>query len=239
MEKATEEELLISAAAKVHEDWCTHELKAFFERAREARPTVQTPGEAWDKACFKNGTQRNEIWVDTGFMVGHEALGEASFRNFDDFLKIVTRGGLEVRRYAKRTLTEEEIQRSPDYKRETGEENILKPFKDLSADSKKENLEAAIGALHVYEEMSKVGISIEQMENDPGIRNQIGVSIHDDWLRRNPDHPNESLKVPYSELDEWTKQQDLTVFSALLTVVKQNKEHFQVAPEEDSQAVIR
>ncbi len=232
MENSIKEELIFAAASKVHEDWCIQELKAFFERAKEARLTAKTPREAWDKACFKNGTKRNEIWVDVGFMLGHETLGELSFRNFNDFLSLVKYDGLEVKRYVKRTLTEKEKASIRDYKDGTGEENILKSFKDLSADSKKENLDAAIGALNVYEEMSKAGISVEEMENDPEIKNQIGIAIHTDWLKRNMDHPNESLKVPYSDLDDWTKQQDLTVFGALLSVVKQNKEHFQVSPVE-------
>ena len=54
------------------------------------------------------------------------------------------------------------------------------------------------------------------------IRNLIGVGIHTDWMKRNPNHPNESLKVSYSELDDWTKQQDLTIFDALIKVVKKN-----------------
>lgn len=66
------------------------------------------------------------------------------------------------------------------------------------------------------------------MENDQSLKNMIGLAIHTDWLKRNKNHSNDSLKVPYCELDEWTQSQDLTVFYALLEIVKQNKEKYTI-----------
>ena len=129
----------------------------------------------------------------------------------------------------KMELAEEEIKKAgKNYK--NGEENILRDFRQLSSASKKENLEAAIGAYNVYEKLSKAGISIDAMENNPEIKNIIGVAIHTDWLKRNVNHPDDSLKVSYDKLDSWTKQQDLTVFSALLGVVKANGNKYLVEP---------
>lgn len=73
------------------------------------------------------------------------------------------------------------------------------------------------------------------MKNDPKITELIGIAIHIDWLKRNQEHPNQDLKVPYSNLDEWTQQQDLTVFSALLSVAEQNKEKYTIKPVEGKQ----
>ena len=121
-------------------------------------------------------------------------------------------------------MTDEEIARdliTGNYDLEKGE-NILRDFLLLSNDSKKENLDAAIGAYNVFEDYSKAGVSIASMKEDDEVRKLIGIAIHADWLKRNPEHPNDSLKVPYNELDEWTQSQDLSVFSALLEVVEKS-----------------
>ncbi len=229
------EELIIESASKVHEDWCMQELKAFYERAKANKEKGMNDGEAIRSACFKGEQKRNEVIIDIPFLTGHETLASYCFNSFEDFMKLVRCGAIEVKRFAKRNLTESELKDNilgGNYKVGTGEENILRPFIKLSSDSKKENLEAAVGAFNVYCEMSKAGISIEQMGSDPEIREKIGIAIHTDWLKRNMDHPNESLKVPYSELDEWTKGQDLTVFDALISIVKKNPENYLIAVEE-------
>lgn len=228
------EELIVKAASKVHEDWCMSEYRAFFERGQQAlkngAPRVR---EALEQACFKGEQKRNEVYFDTELLVRSNATAQSCLDDFDIFMTVVGYGGFEVARFAKRTLTpEEQTKAGIHYKKETGEENILRPFLKLSADSKKENLDAAIGAFNVYEELSKAGISIEQMQSDSEILGIIGVAIHADWLKRNMDHPNDSLKVPYDQLDSWTQQQDITVFNALLSIVKEKREKYAIAPVE-------
>ena len=165
--------------------------------------------------------------------MGHESFADNCLKNFDDFMFLVRSDGFESKRFTERKLTEEEQRNAGEhYRKGTGEENILRPFVELSADSKKENVGAAIGAYNVFEQMSKAGITIQQMETDPRITNLIGIAIHADWLGPNKEHPNEELKVSYSQLDEWTQQEDLTVFAALLEVVKNNPEKFAIAYEE-------
>lgn len=231
MEQNLSEELIISAAAQVHEDWCNQELKAFFGRAQEARKVTNSPGDALRQACYKGDQKRNEVDLDVGYLVGHETYASRCLDDFEVFKSLVDSTAIEVKRFANRDLTPEEAAKAgTNYK--DGQENILRPFIELSSDSKKENLEAAIGAFNVYVQMSQAGISIEQMKNDPEMQGLIGVAIHTDWLKRNMDHPNDELKVPYSDLDEWTQQQDLTVFNALLNVVEKNKDRFAVAPVE-------
>lgn len=236
MDKNLSEDLIMQAASSVHADWCIQELKAFYERAKVAYQEIGNPGEALRKACFKGDQKRNEVIIDGPYLNFHVTLASKIFDSFEDFMKAFDVGAIDVKRFVKRNLTSEEKRHQTygeyNYKEETGEENILRPFARLSADSKKENLEAAQGAYNVYVQMSKAGISIEDMLNNPEIRDTIGVAIHTDWLKRNMDHPNESLKVPYSQLDEWTKNQDLVVFDALLGVVKKNLEQYKVMSEE-------
>jgi len=188
--------------------------------------------EALEQACFKNGVKRNELVLDTSYLVAHNTKAMLCLNSFDDFLDLFKAGAINVKRFVKRTLTGEEMAKEDnrgidtDYKKDTGEENILRAFINLSADSKRENLEAALGAVNVYTEWCRAGISIEQMKSDEGIRDLIGVAIHTDWLKRNMEHSNDSLKVPYRDLDEWTKQQDLTVFDAVIDIILKARDKY-------------
>ena len=220
------ENLIIEAAAKVHEDWCMQEYKGFWDRARQ----IYQSGEkdivtVLNQACFKNNQKRNEIVIDMENISNSQTNLNNCIDDFNIFINLIKTGLINIKRFTKRNLTEEEQIKnikSGNYNPETEEENILRNFNELSSDSKKENLEAAISAYTVFEQFSKACISIEQMLTDSKIRNMIGIAIHTDWLKRNKNHPNDSLKVSYDNLDDWIKQQDLTVFDALITVVKTN-----------------
>lgn len=229
MDQNLKEELIIEAASKVHEDWCNEELKAFFNRGSQIFDKTNNIRKSLEEACFKNGQRRNELEFDAPYLVSHDVLAGSCLTDFNSLKRLITVGAIEVKKFARRELTEEEIKKAgKNYK--NGEENILRDFRQLSSASKKENLEAAIGAYNVYEKLSKASISIDAMENNPEIKNIIGVAIHTDWLKRNVNHPDDSLKVSYDKLDSWTKQQDLTVFSALLGVVKANGNKYLVEP---------
>lgn len=201
------------------------------EKVNQDAKGIERLGDALRNACYKNGAKRNEIDLDVDFLLGHETLAEHSFYDFKDFMSLVRYGAFDVKRFTKRELTEEEQTKSGKNYR-NGEENILRPFSELSYSSQKENLSAAIGAVKVYEELSKAGISIDEMQKNPEIKHMIGVGIHADWLNRNKEHSDKSLKVPYDQLDDWTQQQDLTVFYALLDVIKKNNEKYLVSPED-------
>lgn len=229
-----EEELIIATASKVHEDWCMQELHGFWNRAvNNMKNGSLKLADALNQACFKGDKKRNELFLDVPCILGHESIANNCLNDFNDFMILVKMGAFDIKRFTKRNLTlDEQKNAGENYKKDTGEENILRPFINLSAESKKENLEAAIGAYNVFVQMSKAGITIEQMEKNPEIANMIGIAIHTDWLKRNMNHPNEDLKVPYANLDEWTQNQDLTVFNALLSVVKLNPEKYFIPREE-------
>lgn len=232
MDSQTKNDIVISAASKVHEDWCLQELSAYFKRAQEELKKTDRLGEVFRNACYKGEQKRNEVDLDVAYLEGHDTEVDTCLSDFAMFMFLFKIGAIDVKRFVNRELTEEEKQKIPASEYVDGKENILRPFVKLSTASKKENLEAAIGAFNVYEQMSKAGISIDDMQNNPEIKNIIGIAIHTDWLKRNMDHPNESLKVPYSQLDEWTQQQDLTVFAALLDVVKTNLEKYGIKKED-------
>jgi len=183
------------------------------------------------EASFKNGKQRNVVELGKDILKNPDMILKLSLfvvklndnitdEDIDEFMKFMDDKVITVKRFTKRKLTKEEIERSGSENYVEGEENILRSFESLSEESKKENLEAAKGAANVFDDLINQGISIDQMEHDVKLRKIIGKAIHADWLKRNLDHPNKSLLVPYEELDDWTKQQDLTVFDALLDVVK-------------------
>lgn len=181
---------------------------------------------ALNLACYKGEQKRNEISIDLNAMWEYESImSENCLSSFENFMTLVNKSIIDIKRFTVRNLMESEQREnylSGNYKVETGEENILRGFRELSSDSKKENLEAAIGAYNVFEQLSQAGVSIEAMKCNDSTKQMIGLAIHTDWLKRNKNHSNDSLKVPYGELDDWTKQQDITVFEALLTVVEQN-----------------
>lgn len=88
----------------------------------------------------------------------NKSVANNCLNNFYDFMYLVKAGALDIKRFTKRNLTPEEQKKNivnGDYKKETEEENILRDFKLLSSDSKKENLEAAISAYTVFEQLSK------------------------------------------------------------------------------------
>ena len=194
------EELIIGAASKVHEEWCNGELEGYYNRAVTAVKEGKNDAEALLYACIKGDEVRNEVSL--------KKFPEEYLDSFDNFMKAFKSKDITIKRFAKRDLTDEEIAR-----------DLITGNYDLE---KGENLDAAIGAYNVFEDYSKAGVSISSMKSDPEVREQIGIAIHADWLKRNPEHPNDSLKVPYNELDEWTQSQDLSVFSALLEVVEKS-----------------
>ena len=234
------EDLIVLIASKVHEDYCEDEYRDFFSRLNKIKKEGQitNPGDMLRQACFDGETKRNDVVLDMAWLQLNETIASSMFDEYDSFKKVIASGGIDLKDFAIRNLVEEEIiemQRNGDYLIDTQEENILRPFSELSMDSKKENLAAALGAYKVYEQLSKAGVTIDEMEHNPEIKNLIGIAIHTDWLKRNRNHEDESIKIPFSELTEQAKEQDLTVFGALLHVVKKDLEKYRIAPEPNYQ----
>ena len=251
MTEEAKKELVEEAASKVHTAWCKGELKGFHKRFLEAvenerkeyeakirseaenefmltiHGDMMGSGKALQTACFKGDKRRNVA------RLSEDAYGQnwiwAKMQTFEGFLELIGGGYITVQRFTARNLTEEEIKvAGENYNPKTKEENILRGFKYLSADSKRENIQAAIGAVKVYEEYLKRGYTIEQLRS-PEMREEIGKLIHADWMSRNKiNSSNAHLFVSFDELDDWTKQQDLDVFYALLDIAEKNPEKYAV-----------
>lgn len=227
-------QLITNAAAKVHEAWCEGELRAFYSRFTAEVKNGADNATALRNACYKNGKQRNVLEFDIVWLGFHEITTAKALQTFEGFMDLFNKGVIKVKRFTERTLTEEEQKKAGagNYNAETKTENILRPFDKLSADSQKENLEAAKGAVYVYEAYAKRGATIDQFSS-PEAKRAIGTLIHADWMRRNErTEANKHLFVPYEELDEWAKQQDLDVFEALIGEVKKDEARYAVAQEE-------
>ena len=68
--------------------------------------------------------------------------------------------------------------------------------------------------------LKQAGMSDEDMLN-PENSEYIGRIIHTDWMKRNDKNSNNSyLFVPYEQLGDWEKGQDLKVFNAVFQTAK-------------------
>ena len=177
MNNQEKQQLAVKAASKIHQAWCNAELRAFYGRLKAAlkEGTLET---ALKAACMKNGKPRNEVEIDAEYMALNEVSISKQIETFEGFKELVDAGYIVVKRFASRTLTaEEQVEAGSNYKTETKEENILRPFEELSAHSQDENLKAAISAVAVYEEYAKRGATIAMMQADKS-RAAIGTLIH-------------------------------------------------------------
>ena len=233
MDDIVKKELVETVASRIHEVRCDGELKAFYKRLAEALSAGVSVKDALERACLKGGKKRNEYWLDSAMTSLREVEFETGLQSFESFKKLVKKGFIEVKRFTSRILTNEEIKKAGiNYKAETKEENILRPFGLLSNDSKKENIMGAISAVSVLEIYLKRGYTLEQLGSEE-LKDEIGTLIHADWMKRNKvNSNNEYLFVSYSKLDDWTKQQDLDIFKTLLNVVEKNPEKYAVSKED-------
>ena len=230
MDNQVRDELVLEAASKIHEAWCEGEMRAFYKRFYEVYKTGSTIGDALRQACFKNGIKRNESkLVDFEYVLGHTVMIDEAFRSYEGFKRMLELEYYELKRFVSRELTKEEQEKArEDYNSQTKEENILRDFRLLSADSQRENLEAARSAFITYVEFAKRGVTMEQFESEEAKR-AIGTLIHAEWMKRNKKtKANKHLFVPYEKLDDWTKQQDIDVFMAMLDIIKKDPEKYAV-----------
>jgi len=209
---ANRTEVAFLAASKVHEKWCQGELGAYFSRLVSAYNESGNVESAFESACFKKGQRRNYAKVE------HSAVSEESLTP-EGFNDAVSNGDIKIFRFTKRNLSREEqsiMFQSGDYIPQTREENILRPFAELSDDSQKENLDAADNALYVYEQLKRAGLDEKQMQ-EPNNRDYVGKIIHTAWMSRNvATEGNSYLFCPYEQLGDWEKGQDLDVFDAVV-----------------------
>lgn len=199
--------LSYALGADLHEEWCNQELYAFFLRAQQEFAKCKRYGQALEQACYKGGEKRNEVEVDTGWLVGHETMAELCLTDFHIFKQLFDKGVIEVKRFTKRTLTSEEIARSGrNYV--DGKENILRGFSALSSASQADNLEAARVVIGLVYDKAMAGEPITDEELE-----QMGSVIHEEWLKRNswvydPNYGNPKLAVPYEQLSPEEQEKD-------------------------------
>ena len=222
MEQNLREELVLETSKKSHQLWCDNEIRDFFNRlAMQQDENIEV---RFKKACVKDGIIRNEVSINLNYL---DELDKAC-HDFNVFVKLINDGVICVKRFVKRDVFADEFDKlGSDFI--DGKENILKDFVDLSTSSKKESLDGASSAVNIYIALSEAGISIRDMEYNASIRNIIGTYIHTEWLKRNKNHPNKSLMVPFSQLDEFEKKQDLNIFDIMLSVVKDNDDKYHIS----------
>ena len=211
--------LSLSLAADFHEEWCIGELRSFFVRLQREYMITGVPYKAFQNACYVDGNKRNECYLDTSYLIGHEVEGELCIKDFNTFLKLVKQDVIIIKRYTKRKLTEEELA-SGTFDYVDGKENILKPFEKISEASRKDNLDAARYAVTLVFDAVMDGreISSEEFEN-------MAALIHNDWLLRNSwvydkEYGNPKLAVPYGQLDLEEKEKDRQQLRQAIAKVK-------------------
>lgn len=207
------EALSYSLGSDLHEAWCEQELHTFFERAQQEYSKVNNYGEAIGRACFKGDDKRNEVELDVQWLVGHETLASQCLTDFNVFKQLFSKGIIEVKRFTKRNLTDEEISKCGNNYND-GKENILRSFSEISSASQKDNLEAARVAINLVYDKVINGESITPVEQE-----KMGAIIHDEWLKRNSwvfdqNYGKPELAVPYDQL----------------SVEEQNKDKAQLGP---------
>lgn len=201
------EMLAYDLGSDLHNSWCDEELLAYFERAKIEHDKGCSVPESLKRACFKNGSPRNEIFFDVPYLVMHEITAEHMLDDYESFKLVYNGGGIDVFRFVKRNLNDAEIKRAGnDY--HDGKENILRSFDMLSADSQKENLYAAIIAINLVFDYAISGKSVTKEQFD-----QMASVIHEEWLKRNAwvfdaNYGNPALAVSFDELSEDEKNKD-------------------------------
>ena len=206
-DRVVKDALSYALGSDLHEAWCNQELYTFFLRAQQEFAKSQNFGQAIRQACYKGEDKRNEVELDTGWLIHHETYASQCLTDFSVFKDLFNKGIIEVKRFTKRSLTPEEITRAGnDYV--NGKENILRSFSQLSSSSQKDNLEAARVAIElVYDKtMGREPIAPEELE-------QMGSTIHEEWLKRNswvydPNYGNPKLAVPYEQLSKEEQDKD-------------------------------
>ncbi len=214
--------LVTEIATTLHNNWCDNEIREYFERAKVAKGNFSQGIEnILNAACYKKGKKTNEISINReAFETNKDALVSA-LDDFELFKTLVGKDNtyvVEVRKYAKRNLDAPE--RQEDFKASTGEENILRPYEELSMRSKSENIAAAGRAVDAYKELASAGITLDEMKNNADARVLAGKIMHIGYLEDNKDD-----KTYFNDLSSDIKDKDLMVFDTLIGIVENAREY--------------
>ena len=224
-----ETDLIHEVAEVLHNAWVEEEIKEFYERARVAKGNitlgVQNVSQEIENiifaACYKKGKKRNDIGFDKNRLVENT---DALVQSLDDYSSFRTLVGnnpeyvIDVKKYAKRNIPDNEKQ--ADFKHSTGEENILRPFSELSSISKRGNVAAALDAFTAYKELTEAGVSLDTLKNDKGIRETALKAMNVSAMKNDPEY-----RIRFSELTDDEKEKDLFALDKLIGVVENSREY--------------
>ena len=215
-------ELIAEVAEVLHNTWVEEEIRNFYNGAKVAKNNfAQGIENLILAACYKQGKKRYEVSYDKDELVRRQVEIVESLDDYDAFRTLVGNSPeyvVNVKKYAKRNIVDSEKQ--SDYKYSTGEENILRPFNELSELSKKENVAAAIDAYNAYKELIEAGITLEEMKKNSEVRNLVLKSMNISQMKGDLEY-----RVRFSELDEREKEKDLFAFDVLINVVENNRSY--------------
>lgn len=212
------ENIIVEVSALIYKNWSEKELKKFYERAKK----IYIDGEkniakALRAACYENNIKTNEIYIDVPFIQAHEILAQHCLDDFSSFLKLVNLGMFNI---SKNNLREYES--ITNFKESSKNEMYFADIYHSSQDMQREILASVISSYTVFEDLSKAGISIDEMLVNEEFRNIIGTALHTEWLKRNSETLNRNLKIPFSKLDSQTKKQYLIIFDNLIRFIRDN-----------------
>ena len=85
MNQYQRENLINQSAARVHQAWCEGELKAFYDRLVVELKNTDRPGVAFGNACYKNGKKRNEVELDSDYLMAHNTWALNKLKTYSGF----------------------------------------------------------------------------------------------------------------------------------------------------------
>lgn len=222
-------ELINEVAEVLHNAWVEEEIKAFYDRARVAKGNIslgiQNISQELENvimgACFKIGKKRNDVDINKQLLDENREKFVEGLDNYEVFRTLVGNNSdyvVTVKKYAKRNIPNNEKQ--IDYKHSTGEENILRPFSELSELSKRTNIAAATDAFNAYKELVEAGISLEDIKNNETNRTLMLKAMNVSAMKADPEY-----RIKFADLTQDEKEKDLFAFDVLTKVVENNRSY--------------
>lgn len=222
-------ELINEVAEVLHNAWVEEEIRAFYDRARVAKGNIslgiQNISQELENvimgACFKIGKKRNDVDINKQLLDENREKFVEGLDNYEVFRTLVGNNSdyvVTVKKYAKRNIPNNEKQ--IDYKHSTGEENILRPFSELSELSKRTNIAAATDAFNAYKELVEAGISLEDIKNNETNRTLMLKAMNVSAMKADPEY-----RIKFADLTQDEKEKDLFAFDVLTKVVENNRSY--------------
>ena len=230
-------EIISRVLNDVHKDYCENELKSFYERVKKNKENGYSILECYEIACYlyiDRGSAKNNVrnnYFDKNLrtvlsMPGNYELFNNCLNSYDDFKKVVNYEDdslLKLKHYVKSLAPVAEKDVDYIYINTSRSENILVDYNSLSDAFKKPLIAAATSAYDVYYELSKAGLSIDEMRNSEEL---VGIGMNVNYLRNTMSAP----VIKYTDLDFESKDRNKKMFNRLLEIVEKNKDLYKIEP---------